>query len=197
VLESYIYDNFSRAYQAEITEFMPHLLSIDCHRNVSATAGIRKAKESDLMVEQYMPGPVEKTLNDLAFSRVGRQDIVEIGNLVATERGASQLLFILLLAVLDQANYRWIVFTATKQVSQLLNKLHFTPINICTADPSRLDNPLNQWGSYYDSCPAVLAGDLRFAIDYAKTNSVMSCILDYYKDLIQDLAIKLREEEQI
>jgi hypothetical protein len=149
------------------------------------------------MVEQYMEKPVEQALSFLAKEPVARESIIEIGNLVATQRGASQLLFVLLLAILHKANYRWVVFTATKQVGQLLNKLHFEPLRVCTADSKMLEGSSNHWGSYYEANPSVLAGDLQPAIDYARTNSVMNCILDYYKNSIDALASELNRGKKI
>ena len=197
LLEEYIQKKFSCAYNANITEFMPQFLSLDYHNRVSATAGIRRATEETLMVEHYMEKSVEQTLSCLIQKPVARESIIEIGNLVATHRGASQLLFVLLLAILHKANYRWVVFTATQQVGQLLNKLHFDPFRVCTADSTMLEDSSNHWGSYYETNPSVLAGDLQPAIEYARTNSIMNGIINDYKNVIDELATELVQGKKI
>ena len=94
-LETYISQQFHSAHGATITEFLPALSSMQCQGRFSAVAGVRSARDSDLFVERYLDEPVDVMLSRLSRSSVCRPNIVEIGNLSATHRGATLLFFII------------------------------------------------------------------------------------------------------
>jgi hypothetical protein len=191
-LENYIADKFKRSHQASITEFMPQHFTIQCENSIAAVAGIRKAKDHNLFVEHYLDRPIEQELSQTHMRPIDRNGIIEIGNLVSTKAGASQLIFILLTAVLYEANYRWAIFTATEQVEQLLKTCPFRLYSLGKADASRLGKNAAQWGNYYENNPRLLTGDLADAMKQAQLNPETSTLLSTYKSTIQTLAKELR-----
>lgn len=163
-VEAYIASRFARIYGARLTHFLPLLLSLRCRGEISAAVGLGRAADGPLFLEQYLDEPAETALGDAVRETVTRDSLVEIGNLVSTWRGSSQLLFIMLAELLGRARIRWAVFTATPEVSKLLHRLRLNQTVLCPADGRRLGPALSDWGSYYDSCPAVTVIDVRQAL---------------------------------
>jgi len=91
-VEAYIGQQFNDIYGASIRDFMPLFLSISCRSKPITALGIRPAGDRDLFLEQYLPRPIETFVSKVAGEFVSRREITEIGNLVATQRGGSQLL---------------------------------------------------------------------------------------------------------
>lgn len=189
-VENYIATQFKKEHDATIQTFMPVLMTMQCCGQYSAAAGLRHADSGSLYLEQYLDLPVEKVIKQYADTLPERSRIVEIGNLVATRRGASHLLFILIAAALIQSGADWMVFTATAQVERILKRFQFKTHILCKAAPERL-NPatqLEQWGSYYQCEPNVLAGDLSHASALIENSHILGFVVNYYKELIDDLA---------
>ncbi len=201
-VEAYLYEQFNRVYHARLCEFLPFLLTLSCHQQLKATVGIRNATDpvdglkNPLFVENYLDRPLEAELSDLCDYTVNRSAIVEIGNLVATQRGASQLLFVVLAAILTRANYRWVVFTATQKVQQIFSKLRYKPFVLSKAEKARLPDGGVSWGDYYETNPKVMAGYLPCAYSQVMNNSLMRSVVDHYHDLIDNIAEQIAVREQ-
>lgn len=208
-LESYVAEQYNRSYGARITNFMPFLLSMSRAGQLEAVVGVRSAYDDALFLEHYLDKPVEQEISALAKQRVARQSVVEIGNLAATAKGGSQLLFVLMTAVLEAAGYQWFVFTATHQVEKLIKRLHFCPYPLTYADARRLDKPYcdrpccavtgatsqrESWGSYYNSRPKVMAGDIRYAMSIIRANSRLTRVVQQYEVEISSLARLLKDQ---
>ena len=138
-VEAYIADQFSREYGAKIDAFLPQLLTMRCRSGFSAAVGLRQAENDVLFLEQYLSQSIEQAITDMAQIDVKREDIIEIGNLVATQRGASHLLFILIAAMMNKAQKQWMVFTATGQVAKILRKFKFDTLTLCHADAEKMN----------------------------------------------------------
>ncbi|WP_308365595.1 MULTISPECIES: thermostable hemolysin [unclassified Microbulbifer] len=159
-VEAYIAQKFAATYGARIHSFLPQLLSLHRGGVIDAALGLRRADSGALFLEQYLDRPVERQLAAAAGRPVARSDIVEIGNLVSTSRGSSQMLFLMLAELFAEARVNWAIFTATPEVHKLLSRLTADQIVLCVADGGRLGAQLQNWGSYYDTCPAVTAIDV-------------------------------------
>ena len=160
-VEGYIAAQFHDIYGARIRHFMPWLLSYGRGSTLQGALGIRPAGEEPLFLEQYLESPVETVLSDVAGAAVARGDIAEIGNLVATSRGGSRLLFLMLAELFAAADITWAIFTATPEVQHLLQKLTDNQKVLCVADGTRLGAALADWGSYYACRPAVVAINVK------------------------------------
>ncbi|PHS69048.1 MAG: hemolysin [Methylophaga sp.] len=194
-VEQYITACFYRSYQAKITDFLPYLLSTHSHDKLTATIGFQPAAtKQPLFLEQYTTQKIELEIGDLVSQTVERNQIVEIGNLTSCHYGkASQVLFILTVAILHQAGFKWVTFTATKQVQSLLKKLNLITIEICSAGPENLTDKGAVWGHYYDDVPTVLAGNLTAAMTQLNKHKVIRFLLSSYHNNIIVIAHQLKE----
>ncbi|MBQ0796443.1 thermostable hemolysin [Zhongshania sp.] len=165
-IEAYIANKFSSTYGATLREFLPFFLIMRARREISGVLGMRRGSHGHaLFVEQYMDKPAERLLGEILGRPVERSSLVEIGNLVSTWRGSSQMLFIALASLICRAGAEWAVFTATPEVQKLLRRLRVEQHALCEADGRRLGVQLADWGTYYDTKPTVIAVNARSAID--------------------------------
>jgi hypothetical protein len=198
-IKHYVARQFSQYYQADIHHYLPLFVSMQCeiaHRkSLSAVAGLRCAAQSNLFVESYLKDSIEDTLADLNQNAgpLQRHQIVEIGNLVATQRGASQLLFIILCGLLYQANLPGVVFTATPQVEKLLKKLGFELHFIVKAEADKLQDGGKDWGSYYQTQPNVFFCDARQAMTQIRQSRFLKPIYHSFEDNIAVLVDQLHQ----
>jgi len=195
MVEGYVAKKFADAYGATITDFMPKLLSLSCQDKFSAVAGVRPAQNHPLFLERYLDHPIERLLGESCEDLVKRESIIEIGNLVATHRGSSQLLFILLTAILHQADYGWVVFTAIPQVQKILNRLGIRTHVLAEAESTRLTLAEQQrWGKYYQSKPRVIAGNLADGMDSLRQRPLLQSALSLYQHQVEHLSSQLNRQ---
>jgi hypothetical protein len=193
-VEQFIADRFKHHYQAEITHFLPYLLSTKKDDSFTAAMGFQPAGTvSPLFLEQYLISSIEDEISRVTKQSVERSKIAEVGNLTSVHRGTSQLLFILSIAILHEAGFEWSVFTATKQVQKLLARLGLVTIKLCEADPMELIDKLQSWGSYYQDKPNVMIGNLTDAITLLRQHTVIGFMLNNYKKTIADIASKIKQ----
>jgi len=189
-LEKFIHERYAQVYGANVAHYLPWLLALQHIEALHAVVGLRPGASGGFFVEQYLDSPIETLLSLKQEKEVPRAHIVETGNLAAA-RGSSPLLFLLLTEVLYRANFRWITFTATAQVNSLLQRLGMRPERICVADVSRLGDQASQWGSYYDSKPSVLIGDLECAYRTLQDNELAQKTLQMYSVEIDTIVATL------
>lgn len=169
-LEHYIQTRFLQAHHAQVSHFLPNIISLNCSDNYSAAVGLAPAINNRLFAESYLADPIEIAIAKYVGFNVARGDIIEIGNLVSTWKGSSLLLFIFIGELIERLGYRWIMFTATREVQALLARLHYVPVVLADADPSVLPDGGASWGRYYDNQPRVMFGDVTAAIAAARKN---------------------------
>jgi hypothetical protein len=193
-VETFIALRFKKIYGANIHEFMPTLLSMRCLGNLSGVAGLRPASTSQLFLEQYLDKPVELEIKNILHQSVSRDSIVEVGNLVASKTGASQIVFLMLSALLFRAGYQWLVFSATSSLVHTFKKLDFKTQLIGMADPARLQmSNQDEWGSYYESEPKVMLGSLENAMELIQQRPLFRETLRCYQDRIDALAREFKQ----
>ncbi len=158
-LERFIAERFRDAYGARVSHFCAHLLGWrDAAGAWQAAAGYTPAATGALFLEHYLDRPVEALLSDAFGKRVARERIVEVGNLVSAARGFGRSFVPALGRHLLALDYRWVVFTATREVRGLLQHLSFDARTLAPAAPGRLPDYGAAWGSYYEHDPSVMAG---------------------------------------
>lgn len=186
--EQFIHERFEASFGASLNEYFPALMTMRCFDNLSGAAGIRPAASTPLFLENYLDQPVEDLLSARMGTDIMRSDLVEIGNLVSSQRGASHILFLIFTSMLYQAGYRWIVFTATKALRNNLCKLGFEFTYLSDADPAVLDeeSQLN-WGDYYSTQPQVLAGNLADAVEIIQSRPLFRRVYRLYRHKINYL----------
>jgi hypothetical protein len=159
-VEAYITRRFARCHGARVDSFLPHLLAAEHDGGCVGALGLRAAGGAPLFLEHYLDAPVEAAVAAAMRQPVERAQVVEIGNLATSSRRAGQVLITLLIEALRGAGFRWLVFTATRQVRALVQDLGFALDALAAADPTRLGGASAAWGRYYDAEPQVMAGDL-------------------------------------
>jgi thermostable hemolysin len=194
-VEQYIGRKFEASYGASLAEFLPLFLTLRCTDHLSASAGVSLGASTEkFFLEQYLDGPIQAELQNICGEEVQREQLAEIGNLVATTLGASRLMFIILASILNQAGYEWMVFTAAKPLVRSLQKMGFETQVIADATPARLDKSSNaNWGSYYDNKPQVVAGRLSNAQEAVEARNLFNLVQNFYRSEIESLAVDVRQ----
>jgi hypothetical protein len=194
-VEAYITERFRAAHGAEIHDFMPVLLTMSCQGRTSAATGVRSAAGKSLFLEQYLSLPANQAVATAFEAPVRRAQLAEIGNLVASQGGASYLLFLVLTAVLHRAGFEWTVFTATPQVRKGLSYLGLEVKVLCEADPARLTrSSAGDWGRYYASGPQVVAGRVADAMAVLEERMLYASVLALFRAPIEALAETIGRE---
>lgn len=190
-VEAYIAGKFRRSYGARIEQFMPHLLTLSCGDSCSAALGIRNAAAGRLYLENYLQSSIESALADRLSVTVRRDGLVEIGNLVSTWRGSSQLLFLFLTLLLQRIGCEWVAFTATGEVAQLVRKMNFKALTLCEARREQVGGDAGKWGSYYETHPHVMAGHVPGACAVIRRHPLSSALAKVLAPQVEQIAAAL------
>ena len=155
--EDFVRGVFFNAYRARLDAFYPLLVSIGYpDGGYAAVAGVRPAGGEALFSEHYLDEPVEKILN------VERNKIVEIGNLAPASAGQARWLICTLTAFLTGAGFTHVVFTAVPRLKNAFRRMGLPLTRHADARQEQLpERQAAEWGSYYESKPAVYSGDIR------------------------------------
>lgn len=161
-LQDFITAVFFRTYGAQVRNFCDTL--VGC-RNADgewvAALGFSLAKNGKTFLEQYLDAPLENEIAAHVRVPVCRNHIVEVGNLAATHVGAARELIICMTRYLHQQGLSWVAFTATPGLLNSFTRLHLDPHVLKVADPGRLADGGKSWGTYYDTRPSVMFGDIK------------------------------------
>lgn len=161
-VEAFIRERFAARYGARVRHFMPTLLQLEDDSGVRHGAvGVRSAARESLFLERYLDRPVETEIARRSGFSPARERIVEVGNLAAQGAGHARLLIVALTSLLVAQGFDWVVFTGTPEVLNSFSRLDLGPLPLGEADPARMGGELADWGSYYDSRPMVMAGNIR------------------------------------
>ena len=187
-VEQYIYDKYQHVYHAELNQYMPCLVSMESHKEVNSVMGLRVASNNPLFIEQYSKQAIEDVITEQCQILTSRDSIVEIGNLAAVRQGSSQLLMIIVVALLYHAGYKWAVFAATKDVRHIMDRLNFSTYKLCKAKPDMLNGSAEQWGNYYDTKPYLMAGDLRDSYKKLQNHRLYGLAIKYFNKNILEIS---------
>ena len=160
-IEQFIKHGFYKSYQAKVSVTMPHLLAL-CNGTYKAALGIRGGEEN-LFIEQYLSSAIE--LQPLFLKhKIDRKDIVEIGHLYSNTQRFTLPLFMITAVSLFYRNYKYMVFSGTEKVIDLIVKSGLKSSHLCDAHLSKIQTDTDEWGSYYDTKPKVIAVSLSDVI---------------------------------
>lgn len=155
-VENFITAIYAQTYDAKIGVHYRTLMSVqDEQGKILAALGFRNASEEPLFLEQYLAHPINEILDK------PRSSITEIGNLASAGGGASHFLFAALSAYLHDKKQSHAVITGTKYIEGRLRTLGLKPTLLAKADPSLLLHNGENWGSYYNTDPYVMAGQVE------------------------------------
>ena len=169
LLEEFVRREFLAHFGARVRHFMPELLGLhDPAGAVRAVVGCRAAATERLFLETYTHEPIEIALAQNGFF-VPRERIVEIGGLACRNATAAIAIVRALVPHLLRAGFTWVVFTGADTVMNVFRYLGLAPQQLCPANPLLLGEARNDWGTYYDHEPHVMAG--RIADGMAATHA--------------------------
>lgn len=191
-LEQYISGTFNAAYGARILEYLPLLFSLESDGDMQAALGLRSASVDALFCEQYLDACAEQQVELLYGRKVRRAQIMELGNLVATEPGHSGLLYLIITAAMHEAGIEYLMFAANKPVRNSIARCGFTPRTIQAAQQSRLGERGLDWGRYYEGDPIVMLADIGLTMKQISAQSGLQAIIDSYQFAIPSLADSIR-----
>jgi hypothetical protein len=162
-IEAFIADAFLKTYGARISHFCDTL--IGCRDDAgawTAALGYSLARDAPLFLEHYLDTMLEVEIGKRLGHAVARTQIVEVGNLAAIHAGAARGLIVRTTDLLYHMGLHLVAFTATASLLNSFGRLHLRPRLLGPADPGRLPGGGGQWGSYYDTRPQVMFGDIRY-----------------------------------
>jgi hypothetical protein len=162
-LEAFIAATFLATYGAELHHFSDTLIGV---RGASgewiAALGYTLAAGGPTFLEQYLDAPLEQEIAVRTGKAVERASIVEVGNLAAAHAGAARALIVRTTHLLHSLGLRWVAFTATPSLLNSFSRLRLQPQLLAPADPARLPDGGRHWGSYYNTHPHVMFGDISY-----------------------------------
>ncbi|HUD40869.1 MAG TPA: thermostable hemolysin [Dokdonella sp.] len=176
--EAFIAAVYRARYGAELTHFLPQLLAYrDVAGRLTAAVGWRGGAHGRLFVENYLDGHVEDALADALGRPVLRGSLVEVGNFAAVGAGDARAVIVDVTHLLHAAGLRWVLFTATRQLRNAFERLGLVPTPLAPARPDRLTDGGAHWGSYYQTQPQLMFGDIAagHACLTRRTRAVQAC----------------------
>lgn len=160
-VEGFVRSVFEAKYAAHVCSFMPTMLAM---RNdaggLCGVAGYRRAADETLFLERYLNEPVETAISRATQQDVQRSQVVEVGNLAGVNCRAAVRLVTELPRLLLERGQRWIVFTATGAMRQLLTNYSAPLVELASAQAARVAGLGDDWGDYYATDPRVMVGYL-------------------------------------
>lgn len=158
-LEELIRTRYALAYGAEVHHFHPLLLGLtDGNGRLVGAIGANPAQPgAAFFLDIYLDDPIEVAIGRQVAAPVDRNSICEVGNLAGCVAGSGPALITALAAYLRACGCEWVVFTATMELRDSLEKLAIALIDLGEADADRLGDARIDWGTYYDTHPRVTA----------------------------------------
>ncbi|WP_339511200.1 thermostable hemolysin [Pseudomonas sp. RL_15y_Pfl2_60] len=161
-IEAFIQQRFAQQYAANVHHFMPCLFGLESESGeLLGAVGLRSAAQGPLFLERYLGQQTETVIAQSTGTLAPtRKQLVEVGNLAANSAGAARLLIVAITDLLVAMGFRWVTFTSTPALLNSFLRLGLTPLALGPADPKCMGDELVDWGSYYESNPQVMAGDI-------------------------------------
>lgn len=156
----FVCNQYKQHFNCDLRHFMPNHLVLQKGDAVMAVAGFRNASTGPLFLEQYLDEPVEDLLLEKMNQFRNRDEIVEVGGFAAVDRLSALQLMLHLSAQLNELEYKTLVCAANKPIQQCLKRSGFSWVVLGEARADRVSQQENDWGSYYRSKPALLAGNI-------------------------------------
>lgn len=173
-VENLIRRRFAEQHQARIWHFMPCLFGLEsADGRLHGAVGFRAAQDETLFLERYLDVPIEQAMHARYGVPAARDEIIEIGNLAAQGLGTARLMIVALTAWLAGQGYRWVVFTGTRVLVNSFRRLGLTPLALGAAERARMGDEAPDWGSYYDSQPQVMFGEIAGGHRHLSTLGVL------------------------
>ena len=164
--QEFIAQAYHRVFRANLQSFYPSLIALHGESPLlCGAAGARYADGQELFLEQYLQSPVERLIENGARAPVQRSSVVEIGSF-SVRRPALTYPFISMIGGwLQTYGVEWLVFSLTGTLRHLFTRAGVELLDLGPAQSSRLAQSDNDWGSYYQHDPRVMAARLTSGLD--------------------------------
>jgi len=192
--EHFIVDGFKKAYNADISVTMPWILAINNGR-FKAALGIRPGNRP-LFLEQYLTTSIENVI-ELYGGRCSRKHIAEIGHLYSNATKFTLPLFLTTAVSLFYNHFEYMVFSATEHVLKLIANTGISFHTIAEADPTKLLQCSDNWGSYYTTHPKVVVLSLSEVMQVINRSVGYSSMFNKLSDRIANASSKIQGEYNV
>jgi len=170
-IEQEIRSAYEKNFGANFSHFMPSLISAaKPGQKAHLRFGICAAADHDLYLESYLPEPIEACLSHAICSRVERSSIAEIGNLSLNHIDNLQHDLFAIATFCQQQGYRYVVCTATRALRLLFLRAGMKPVHLGNAEQHDAPADGAHWGSYYESRPQIIGGNILLALQHLRNN---------------------------
>lgn len=161
---AFMNERFQACFGAEVEDDSPTLIGgFDGDGALVAAFGLRDW-QSGFFCEHYLDEPLEAALSRAFGDPVVRREAVEVTHLCATRPGLLAQLAPLLPPTLMGGGFRYLACTATQRLARFFERKGVRPVMLADARIEAIPPAARPaWGSYYASCPRVLAGNLQRA----------------------------------
>ena len=120
---------------------------------VKSLCGFRVAQDEPLFLEQYLDQDAQILLSNLFKQNITRANLIEFGQLASFSKGMSAQHFLLMAEILVERRLSVVHLTATDPLLAMMARFGIYPTVITEADPSRIADASEVWGSYYQYQP--------------------------------------------
>lgn len=156
---SFVRKHYLKRLGCELSGFYPIILARVFQGRITAACGIRPAERESLFLEQYLDHPINALLSE------DRSRIVELGGFSADSRIEAFLLMKDIAPWLHAQGFLTVVCTANRPIRGCLRRLGIPFKQLAMANSSKLIDASEDWGSYYETAPLVLAGDIAEGVN--------------------------------
>lgn len=159
--QAFITQAYRRVFGAELRSFYPSLVALNgAAGQLCGAVAARYAEGQPLFVEQYLGRSIEREITQAAGTGVLRQSVVEIGSLSVIRPAMTYPFISMIGGWLQSYDVEWLVFSLTQTLRRLFERAGVEMLDLGPADPARLSSSENDWGSYYQHDPRVMAARL-------------------------------------
>lgn len=158
--EAFVQRIFHERHGADVRTFHPTMLRFRDEVRPRAVVGFRGGRDGKLFSEQYLPDAAHRMIADRLNVQIEPHELVEVGHLALEKPGDTRWVIAATTQYLHARGYRWVLFTATRALVNAFQRLGLHPIELGTAQASRLDDGGRFWGTYYRTKPVVCVGNI-------------------------------------
>lgn len=173
-IEGFIRQCYAETYGAQLQSLAPCLLALPAGEQLKAAVGLRRASEGRLFVEHYVDAPLERAAMLAAGAEIQRETLVEISSFAAYHPGDARAVIVALTCGLYAMGFRWVTLVATRALRNAFARLGLAPVSLGQAQRSRVLDDGTDWGSYYDTAPELLIGDIDAGMRYLVARGVVA-----------------------
>jgi hypothetical protein len=183
-LQAFIRQVYLREFGARIPHFLPNLIGLyQADGQLVAACGLNLAASGPLYLEKYLDQPIEDLLTRHYSTQANRSNIMEVGNLAASNPGNGRMMFAAICLLLGHNGFDWVAFTGTTRLRNSFRHLSFDPVELGEASASQVGGDAVNWGRYYEHHPKVMAGDLSRGRRILASNSMLHALFEPMPEL--------------